>query len=309
MRCQHGPGGEGDGASPSAKRAKLGPGDQGCAWEGPFLEMNGHLATSCGFEPVDCAGCKKSVLRKDLPGHEGSCPESQIECPQGCGVTVVSRCMAEHRGMCEREEVVCPCPGCDERMLRADVDGHVAASVAVHLRKVCGRAMEMETKVAELGETQKHCARLEQKVAEQGNVIAKLKEEIALVGDLKEEKLAISILQRRAQALTRVFTWSTDSPWIQLQTSQPFTFTVQPRPGVESRGNVNSIFHRCHLFEVAFVWELTQETIHWEFHWVFPKIWISQFRFTVSRPQFFSSSHNSTHRFTSQFLEIFRHGE
>ena len=33
-------------------------------------------------------------------------------------------------------------------------------------------------------------------------------------------------------------------------------------PGVESRANVESVSHRCHLFEIAFVWELTKETIH-----------------------------------------------
>ena len=32
-------------------------------------------------------------------------------------------------------------------------------------------------------------------------------------------------------------------------------------PGVELRENFKSISHRCHLFEVAFVWELTKETI------------------------------------------------
>ena len=32
-------------------------------------------------------------------------------------------------------------------------------------------------------------------------------------------------------------------------------------PGVELRANVKSISHRCHLFELAFVWELTEETI------------------------------------------------
>ena len=31
------------------------------------------------------------------------------------------------------------------------------------------------------------------------------------------------------------------------------------RPGVELRVNRKSIYHRCHLFEVAFVWELTKE--------------------------------------------------
>ena len=32
-------------------------------------------------------------------------------------------------------------------------------------------------------------------------------------------------------------------------------------PGVELRANLKSISHRCYLFEVAFVWELTRETI------------------------------------------------
>ena len=33
-------------------------------------------------------------------------------------------------------------------------------------------------------------------------------------------------------------------------------------PGVELRANRRSISHRCYFFEVAFVWELTKETIH-----------------------------------------------
>ena len=33
-------------------------------------------------------------------------------------------------------------------------------------------------------------------------------------------------------------------------------------PGFEMRANRKSISHRCYLFEVAFVWELTKETVH-----------------------------------------------
>ena len=33
-------------------------------------------------------------------------------------------------------------------------------------------------------------------------------------------------------------------------------------PVVELRANLKSISHRCQLFDVAFVWELTKETIH-----------------------------------------------
>ena len=38
--------------------------------------------------------------------------------------------------------------------------------------------------------------------------------------------------------------------------------TIRSHPGVELRANLKSISHRCNLFEVAFVWELTKETIH-----------------------------------------------
>ena len=33
-------------------------------------------------------------------------------------------------------------------------------------------------------------------------------------------------------------------------------------PRVDLKANLKSISHRCYLFEAAFVWELTQESIH-----------------------------------------------
>jgi hypothetical protein len=207
---------------------------QRCSWRGRVCELAGHLAESCLHEPVKCpnavAGCKESMLRKDaarhasetcayrknrcahcanafearaLVGHEGSCPEAQIECPNaGCGVTVARGGMAEHRGVCGREEVECLCPGCEERMARADVEQHVAVPGAEHVRKAWRRAAEVEEKVVVLEEKlEKMEATMEEKVAEQGSVIA--------------------VLQR---ALTRVFTWSTDSDWSRVD-SNPDTFT------------------------------------------------------------------------------------
>ena len=39
-------------------------------------------------------------------------------------------------------------------------------------------------------------------------------------------------------------------------------YPIVCHPGVELRANLKSISHRCQLFEVAFVWGLTNETIH-----------------------------------------------
>jgi len=38
--------------------------------------------------------------------------------------------------------------------------------------------------------------------------------------------------------------------------------TLLPHPRVELRANLKSISHKCYLFEVAVVCELTKETIH-----------------------------------------------
>ena len=78
---------------------------------------------------------------------------------------------AVHLATCGREEVVCPCPGCDERMARVEVGAHVAASETVHLQRAWAQAEELEEEIKELRKN----------------------------------------LPGRADALTRVFTWSTDS--------------------------------------------------------------------------------------------------
>ena len=44
--------------------------------------------------------------------------------------------------------------------------------------------------------------------------------------------------------------------------SAPPPVQMVPHPGVELRGNIKSTSHRCHFEKVAFVWELTKETIH-----------------------------------------------
>jgi len=59
--------------------------------------------------------------------------------------------MAEHRGVCGREEVACPCPGCEVRGARSEVEEHVEASGAVHLRSAWRKVAEMEATVVEQG--------------------------------------------------------------------------------------------------------------------------------------------------------------
>ena len=203
-----------------------------CSWRGRVCELRPHLAEACPCELVECpnaeVGCTEQVLRKfaarhasetcgyrkstckhcrslfvarNLPEHEGSCPHALLKCPNaGCGVTVARSSMVEHRGACGREEVVCPCPGCEERMVRADVAQHVEASGAVHVQRAWAAA------------------------AEQGRMIAIQKKEIAdLQVKVAEQAAETAGLQRRAEALTHVFSWSTDGSWRSAQ-SRSHTF-------------------------------------------------------------------------------------
>ena len=252
-------GGGGSGAPPLAKRAKLSPaesmsaddlrkelgpetegkkgelvaradavaeGPQRCAWRGRVCELAGHLSESCALEPVKCpnaeAGCKELMLRsvaarhaseicayrkapcrhcqgifmvRDLPQHHKRCPKAHVKCKnKGCDVKGARGSMPVHYRECGWQVVTCPCPGCDKEMTRAEVEEHVETSGALHLRSAWGAAEELEGKV----------------------------EEQAV--EIEELQGLVTGLQRRAEALSHVFTWNTDSAW-RGRATPPFTFT------------------------------------------------------------------------------------
>jgi len=66
-------------------------------------------------------------------------------------------------------------------------------------------------------------------------------------------------VQVSASASRAAASWST---WFRRSAPPPPAPTGHYHPGGELRANLKSISHRCHLEEVAFVWELTKETIH-----------------------------------------------
>ena len=248
-------GGGGSGAPPLAKRAKISPaesksaddlrtelgpdtegkkgdavaeGPQWCAWRGRVCELAGHLS----FEPTKCpnaeAGCQELMLRsdsarhaweicayrkttcrhcqgifdcqgifaaRDLLQHHKRCHKAYIKCPnKGCDVKGARESMPTHRQECGLQVVACPCPGCNKEMPRAELEEHVKASEAQHLRSAWGVVDELEGKVEEQA------------------------------GEIDELRSLVDTIQRRAEALSHVFTWSTDSAW-SARVSRPFTFT------------------------------------------------------------------------------------
>ena len=178
-----------------------------------------HHATECAYRQVVCKNCLAQFLAGDLSEHEDICPEAQVECPnEGCVVTVTRGSMAEHRKGCGREEVECPCPGCEKRMQRMEVEQHVGASGAQHLQIVWGTcklwAEAMEERVAKQEKTLQEqgvtIAGQAVTIEGQGMTIAAQGVTIAAHGAaMASLNNVVAGLQKRAEALTHEFTWTT----------------------------------------------------------------------------------------------------
>ena len=145
----------------------------GCAWVGDLGDLRSHLK-NCGYVTLSCSNkCEKKMKRKDLgnhllnecplreyrcgycghadtfqaittesePGgcsHYDICVKYPLECPNKCGETHVMREeMTGHKNVCPLEPVECPFweAGCDAKLVRKELEGHVAVSVQEHLLK------------------------------------------------------------------------------------------------------------------------------------------------------------------------------
>ena len=181
-----------------------------------------HASKICAYRDISCAHCQGIFTAHALREHKGRCPEELLECPNaGCGVTAARRSMGEeHRDVCDFEEVECPCPGCEEMMVRGEVDEHVEASGAEHMWRAWEKMAEMEDTVTELKETVSELVEtvaatevkrgeLEETVEVTEERVVDTEEKVAELEEIVAESRGVILgLQK---ALTRVFTWCTDS--------------------------------------------------------------------------------------------------
>ena len=141
--------------------------ERGCEWQGELNYINNHLVNSdgCQFEDVKCSnGCGKMLQRRYLTSHveteclcrkvdcsychitgehqfiEGEhkeqCPKLPLPCPNKCEVgSVLREDMEAHRKECSLEMVQCEYHnvGCDERIIRKDLEKHEHERMKGHL--------------------------------------------------------------------------------------------------------------------------------------------------------------------------------
>ena len=72
-------------------------------------------------------------------GHQATCPEAPLTCPNKCGCNKIKRKDVEsHRSQCPKEPVECPFAeaGCKDHVCRHQLESHMTSSQQLHLLMV-----------------------------------------------------------------------------------------------------------------------------------------------------------------------------
>ena len=133
-------------------------------------EIKNHLAHNCYLRPYQCEFCGLNdtyeaitggdyitslIIDRDLSGHQATCPEAPLTCPNECGSENIKRKdMDGHRSKCPQEPVECPFAeaGCDGILLRCQLEDHMTSSIQQHLMIVMKDNKETKSKLKETRE-------------------------------------------------------------------------------------------------------------------------------------------------------------
>jgi len=99
--------------------------------------LTSHVETECPYRKVDCQYCHVTEEYQFIEGeHKKQCPKLPIPCPNKCGIEILPReDMEAHRKECPLEMVQCEYHnvGCEERMMRKDLEQHKKEKMEKHL--------------------------------------------------------------------------------------------------------------------------------------------------------------------------------
>ena len=113
-------------------------------------ELQVHLSQECDLRPYQCEYCSYNdtytaitgrVFGRQygpgfLGGHQTTCPDVPLSCPNECEVGRMKRKdMERHRNKCSQELLECPFAeaGCKEKFRRFQLEGHVGTNQQQHL--------------------------------------------------------------------------------------------------------------------------------------------------------------------------------
>ncbi|KAJ4462749.1 putative SUMO-activating enzyme subunit uba-2 [Paratrimastix pyriformis] len=116
--------------------------------------------------PARCPHCDADCTAATVEEHMNSiCPRVEVVCGQGCGASVLRGQLPHHLAEdCPRTAVPCPLPGCEAKVPRAELEGHMR-DAAAHLVAI-SRAMVPQSDL--LAATQRITSLEDQLAASQG---------------------------------------------------------------------------------------------------------------------------------------------
>ena len=109
-------------------------------------ELDKHLLNECPLREYQCEYCGykdtfqaiTTVSQPDGASHYERCAKYPLECLNKCGETRIERNeMTNHKLTCPLEPIECPFwdAGCDAKLVRKDLEGHMATELQEHLLK------------------------------------------------------------------------------------------------------------------------------------------------------------------------------
>ena len=111
----------------------------GCGWVGELANLGDHVSL-CPKQPWKCAYCALTGLKECESDHMSVCGQYPVSCPNRCEEGEVPRSSLEqHLTLCPLQEVECEYAGmgCEVRLARREMRGHLEKEGQSHLLKMC----------------------------------------------------------------------------------------------------------------------------------------------------------------------------
>ena len=129
-------------------------------------KMSDHIRDSCLCRDYSCEHCQKKGTYHTITGecgefgpcwkhgkgHYSTCQQYPVQCPNECSKTIKRGEVSIHRESCPLEHVECSFSevGCQEQLVRRDLDNHMATSDHQHLLLMMKAFKELKQETKQL---------------------------------------------------------------------------------------------------------------------------------------------------------------
>ena len=153
---------------------------KGCEWVGELGNLGDHV-TLCPKQPWKCTYCALTGLKECESDHLSVCGQYPVSCPNRCEEDEVPRSSLEqHLSLCPLQEVECEYAGmgCEVRLARREMRGHLEKEGQSHLLKMCAASLAVS------GELSRRVGERDREVVELREEVRRVREE---VGEIRKE--------------------------------------------------------------------------------------------------------------------------